>query len=238
MGAITDYASEHCPLFGLDSSGRAKIIGFDFYGSSSSNYLLWDAPNNKLTMYGTHLSLQTDSSDKNVRINNQTYTTAASIVGMQCKPRAGVAMTAGIYGAEFEPGINSGFAGVSICGVASRPTIKGTAAGNITGVVDCFEAALGSDTGSVRTITGPMSCLHAINNTHGTVTNGIFVINADAAGGNTAWTGFLRVAATGAAGVVVSSDGMVKDPEGDTEAGYISIYVGSTRYEIPFYAIA
>lgn len=34
----------------------------------------------------------------------------------------------------------------------------------------------------------------------------------------------------------VSSDGMNDDPETDTEAGYITIDVGGTDYEIPFYA--
>lgn len=36
----------------------------------------------------------------------------------------------------------------------------------------------------------------------------------------------------------VSADGMFKDPEADTEAGYIRIVISGTTYEIPFYAIA
>lgn len=34
----------------------------------------------------------------------------------------------------------------------------------------------------------------------------------------------------------VSADGMFADPEGDTEAGYITIDISGTDYEIPFYA--
>lgn len=187
---------------------------------------------------GCHLNLNTYDSNKNVRVNSKTFTVAASIVGLQCKPRAGVAMTDNIYGGEFEPGINSGFTGKGIVGVASRPTIKGSgAAGNLSGSVYAFEADVGSDSGSTRTVAGVVAALKAFNSMHGTVTGGVFVLNILSAGGNVEWTGLLKAEASGAGGVIVSADGMVKDPETNAEAGYISIYVGSTRYEIPIYAV-
>lgn len=47
----------------------------------------------------------------------------------------------------------------------------------------------------------------------------------------------LYVDATGSGGVVVGAM-TAKSPETDAEAGYISVRVGATRYEIPFYAVA
>lgn len=45
----------------------------------------------------------------------------------------------------------------------------------------------------------------------------------------------IKVAASGDGGVVVSADGMTADPETAAEAGYISIAVGATGYQIPIY---
>jgi hypothetical protein len=53
----------------------------------------------------------------------------------------------------------------------------------------------------------------------------------------TALDGFYKVDQTGRGGVTVGAM-TAKSPESDTEAGYISVYVGTTRYEIPFYAVA
>lgn len=49
-------------------------------------------------------------------------------------------------------------------------------------------------------------------------------------------TNLILVGASGDGGVTVGSDGMDGDPEGDQEAGYITIVVGSTSYQVPFYA--
>lgn len=51
-------------------------------------------------------------------------------------------------------------------------------------------------------------------------------------------TNILLVGASGDAGVTVSADGMVKDPTNDAEAGYLTMVVGSTSYQIPFWATA
>jgi len=49
-------------------------------------------------------------------------------------------------------------------------------------------------------------------------------------------TNFLEVKASGAAGMTVGADGMFRDPESHTEAGYLTIKVeGGASYEIPFY---
>ena len=46
----------------------------------------------------------------------------------------------------------------------------------------------------------------------------------------------VTVAASGDGGVTVSANGMTADPETDAEAGFVSIQVGTTVYQIPFYA--
>jgi len=56
--------------------------------------------------------------------------------------------------------------------------------------------------------------------------------------GDGTFTNFLEVAATGDGGVTVGSDGMNRDPQTHTEDGFITIKVGSTSYEIPFYVAA
>ena len=47
---------------------------------------------------------------------------------------------------------------------------------------------------------------------------------------------FVKAVASGDGGITVSDDGMVKDPETNTEAGYIEFQVGNVTYQIPFYA--
>jgi hypothetical protein len=140
------------------------------------------------SLKGQHVELNTEDSDKTIRINSRTYTVAASIIGMQCKPRAGVVMTNNIYGAEFEPGMNDGYAGVSVIGVASRPTLKG-ATGNMSGEIIAYEASLGSSATGARTVTNPLCCLRAYNNFRGTATGGIYIIHADTHGDIVPWSG-------------------------------------------------
>jgi len=144
------------------------------------------------SLKGQHVNLDTEDSDKTIRINSRTYTVAASIIGMQCKPRAGVAMTQNIYGAEFEPGMNDGFAGVNVIGIASRPQLKG-ATGNISGEVVAYEAMLESSATGARTVTNPLCCLRAFNNFRGTATGGIYIIHADTHGDIVPWAGLAKL---------------------------------------------
>ena len=71
MGAITNYASQHCPLFGPGSLTTANEItrydlfgevvvgqddtGYDvkFFGATTSKYFLWDESADKLIILGT-----------------------------------------------------------------------------------------------------------------------------------------------------------------------------------------
>jgi hypothetical protein len=138
-----------------------------------------------------HLNIKTNPSypARNVRINSQTYTTDASIIGLLVKPRAGVELTNRIAGIEVSPGINDSFAGTSVSGIISNPLLKGTT-GDLSGEMRAFEGKVESDTGSTRTVTGPVSVFQANQAMHGTVTNGVYVMDVNAGGGNVAWSGF------------------------------------------------
>ena len=49
-------------------------------------------------------------------------------------------------------------------------------------------------------------------------------------------TVFVQAVASGDGGITVSADGMTADPETAAEAGYITVKVGSTSYQVPMYA--
>jgi len=171
------------------------------------------------SLKGQHVDLQTEDSDKTIRINSRTYTVAASIIGMQCKPRAGVLMTNNIYGAEFEPGMNDTFGGVSVIGVASRPTLKG-ATGNLSGEIIAYEASLGSSATGARTVTKPLCGLRAYNNFRGTATDGIYIIHADTHGDIVPWSGFAKL----------PNDGQIAFESGGT--GWIKFRIGAKHGQV------
>ncbi len=141
------------------------------------------------SLTGQHVALDTVSSDKTMRFNSRTYTIAASIIGLQTKPRAGVNMTNDVIGMESSPGLNSGFSSTAgiVC-YKAEPSIGSTAL-TITGDVRGYEASLGKPSGA-GTITGTMSCLKAINNANGTITGGVYVVHVVTHGDTLPWSGF------------------------------------------------
>ena len=184
-----------------------------------------------------HLYLKTTLDTKNIRLNSRDYeATSGDSTAVQSKPNISVGGTTGVTALELSPRFASGIAGSKCVGIMSNPILKGAAGGDLTSDFRCYEGKLESDSGSTRTVAGVSSVVHGMNAMHGTCTKGVFLLNVDVAGGNLDWTGFARASATGAGGIVVSSDGMFKDPEDDAEAGYVKWYVGTTKYEMPFYA--
>ncbi len=182
-----------------------------------------------------HLALNTQASNKNVRINSQTFTTDASIVAAQIKPAAGVALTNGIVGLEVEPRINDTFAGTSIHGIFAGPWKRGTgAAGNLSGDFLAIEGKLQSDSGYSGTITGPAAILRAVNSLHGTVTTGPVVIYANQHEGNVAWTALLE----GAEALGTHSLTTATDKTGNTKSGTLKVRFNNTEYHIQLYAAA
>ncbi len=204
-----------------------------YYNQDNSKYVveadLELASGKKITGITDHLAINTDTSTKTVRINSRTYTVAASIIGLQTKPRAGIAMTNDIIGMESSPGMNSGFAN-TVAGIVcfkAEPYI-GSTAGAIAGDVRGYEVSLGCPSGA-GTITGVLSGLKCINNTAKAVTGGIYPIYVVAAGDAQPWNGFA---------LLPDEDG-VADPTdtgtSGTKRGFIKVVVGSTVRYIRLY---
>jgi hypothetical protein len=205
----------------------------------SGNLIFSDLSGNPLFKLAAtdHVLLNTYNSDKSVRINSRTYASAASIIGAQTKPRAGVNMTNDIIGIESSPGLNSGFA--STAGIAcykAEPYINaGTT--TITGDVRAYEASVGKPTGS-GTITGAMSCLKCINNGVATVTGGVYPIHVVTHGDSLAWEGFALLPDDDSIAAVDNST-ILADIKETANAGWIKVQVGTpashTVKYIPLY---
>ena len=172
-----------------------------------------------------------------LKLNSRDYTaTSGEINAIQTKPNISVGGSTTVTCFEASPRFADDIAGGRIVGFKSNPDLKSGAATTIVGPIRCFEAKF--DGGSGRTVTNQLYVLDCMTSNAATVTGGCYVIGISAAGGGgTGWTGFLHARASGAGGVVTGSDAMDGDPQTDTEDGYINIYVGSTQYQIPFYAM-
>lgn len=228
-GSISETASTTAgQLVGNILTTELVLVDFNPYRDSVvyTEKVLADSDN---------LEIETATDTKNVRINSRDYTrTSGDTSAVQVKPDQTITGTAGLTGIEVSPRFSDAAGGSKLVGIMSNPDLKGSS-GDLTSVIRCYEAKFDGGTG--RTVTGPAYILDAMTANAATITNGCFVIGVQAAGGGgTGWTGFLRASASGAGGVTVSSDGAFKDPQDDTEAGYITIRVGSTDYQIPFYA--
>ncbi len=163
---------------------------------TSGNLIFSDAGGNSLISLqdSDHLLLSSpvDCPTKTVRINSQTYTSAASIIGLQTKPRASVNMTNDIIGIESMPGM-TGSAYTNSAGIVcfkAEPYI-GSSVGTITGDVRSYESSLGNPSG--QTVSGTMSSLKCINNAAGTVTGGVYPIYVITSGDATPWAGFAKL---------------------------------------------
>lgn len=173
----------------------------------------------------SHMHLDTEDDEKNVRINSRDYIKASGdVCGMQSKPNMSVTGSVGVTAFEASPRFASGIAGSKIVGIMSNPILKGAAGGNLSSAMRCYEGKLESDSGSTRTL-AEAYVLHAMQALHGTVTAGPYVLKVDAGGGNVAWAGLMLLpddsqiaedATTGTSG---------------TKRGWIKLVVGSaTRY--------
>ncbi len=187
--------------------------------------------------YTDHVLLNTYNSDKTVRINSRTYATAASIIGAQIKPRAGVIMTNDIIGLEISPGLNSGFSSsAGIVCLKAEPYINAGVT-TITGDVRAYEGSVGKPTGS-GTITGAMSCLKCINDGVATVTGGVYPIHVVTHGDSLAWAGFALLPDDESLAAVDGAATLV-DIHATANAGWIKVQVGTpashTVKYIPLY---
>jgi hypothetical protein len=181
------------------------------------------------SLKGQHICWDTADSDKTIRLNSRTYSVAASIIGVQTKPRAGVAMTDEIIGMESMPGINSGFTGKGIVCFKAEPYL-GSTAGALSGDVRGYEVSLGKPSGA-GTISGTMSGVKFINNANGTITGGIYPIYVLTHGDTLAWSGFAKL----------PDDDQIADDDATgtgTITGWIKVTVGSSTRYIYLYTAA
>lgn len=171
-----------------------------------------------------HVNWNTEDSDKTFRINSRTYTTAASIIGLQTKPRAGVIMTNEIIGIEAMPGMNSGFAGVGIVCFKAEPYL-GSTHGAMSGDVRGYEVTLGAPTGG-GTIAGVISGMKFINNCAKAPTGGVYMLYALTHGDVIPWGGLANLPADGQIGgatVPTTLSGWIKVKIG-ANVRYIGVY--------------
>lgn len=143
------------------------------------------------SLSGQHVAWDTADSNKTFRFNSRTYTIAASIIGAQTKPRAGVIMTDEIIGWESMPGINSGYAGKGIVCYKAEPYL-GSTHGALSGDVRGFEASLGAPSGG-GTIAGVISGMKFINNAAKAPTGGVYMLYALTHGDVVAWDGLANL---------------------------------------------
>ncbi len=199
---------------------------------TSGNLYFTDKSGNNLLVLqsGDHLLISTYESTKTVRVNSRTYTVAASIVGMQTKPRAGVAMTDDIIGIESMPGVNSTFTGKGIACFKAEP-YWGATAGALSGDVRGYEVTLGKPTGAGAVSGGVygMMLYNNCNSAGGAITNGIYPLYIATAGDNMAWSGF----------AVFPDDGQIATTSGDKSGGtkgWVKVLIGSSTYYLQAYA--
>lgn len=187
---------------------------------------------------GQDINWNTVSDDKRVRLNHRDYTqSSGDTIGFSTRPNQTVTTTGEVKGAEFSPRLDSAIGAATLVGLLASPRVQGNAGGNITARFTAVQAQLTDANAGTRTIevASMIDAWHQLAGTH-TFTKGVVLINARAAGGGQGWTAFLRAAASGAGGLIVSADGMTANPESDQEAGYLVVRVDTTDYQIPIYA--
>ena len=160
--------------------------------------------------------------------NTEYSNTSGTVTLAQLKGALAATGTASMTGIEVAPKVLDAVAAGTIRGVYVALDLEGTSAGTIT-TAFAFEGNVGSDSGTARTVTS-CYCFRAVNNMHGTVTNGVSAIRIEAAGGNVAWGCVLDLAST-QSGIWHDTD----TGSGDTEAGYFKVKInGNTRYVVTY----
>ena len=177
---------------------------------------------------------------KEFRINSRNYVnTSGDATGITTKPRATATTTGEVRGIHAGPNISDGLGALTMTGVFSELYMRGTGAGTIDYTRAFYGKVLDDSDGSgsgTKTYTNPVAILWAEANigSGNTFSGGLHVLNVEK-GVYKDWDSFVRFSASGGA-ATTGAAGMFKDPLNDAEAGWINIYVGSTRYEVPFYA--
>lgn len=169
---------------------------------------------------GGHLNLDTEHDSASIRLNVRDYNaTSGDKNAVQIKPYQRVTTTGGIKALELNPKVADGYGIATIQGLDSCVEIKGTT-GNITGKVWCLRAKMESGSGTTRTMAGPFAMLSCKNSMHGTVTNGVWVLDIETIGAGTAWAGFARFPDDNQ----IAND---NDSKAGGQVGWIKVLIGS-----------
>lgn len=198
------------------------------FGSAAANYILWDASANALQMQGAAFLEFVGASSQNP-------------INMDSIGDFATATTSGTLGNVIKMDLTGAVthqattAGLVVKNYAESPTIDGNYE---------FSAIIGMLKHKATLSGGAKSSLmslHRHSSSTGTIDYGIRMFAEDNKlttflYGSGTMTNFLEAVASGAAGVTVSSDGMTKNPENDTEDGYLTVLCGGTSYQVPMYA--
>ncbi len=161
--------------------------------------------------------------------------TSGTVTILQLKSALAATGTASITGIEVAPKVLDAIAAGTVRGIYTAVDLEGTSAGTITAVTG-VESNIGSDSGTSRTVTSAR-CFLAVNNLHGTCTNGINVIEVSAAGGVVGWNALALLPDTTTGLASVTNGTTLADISGTTNAGWIKVVVGSTTRYIALYAL-
>ena len=211
--------------------------GFRWNGPSTQLEILESGTTFMIFKKDDHTKLESNSDTKNVRINSRNYTqTSGDASGVQIKPNQ-TAATASITGAEFSPRFASAIAGTNLVAIKADPVLKGTT-GDIGGQVVGVQVNIDFGISGSRTITGDVAAFEAFLAvpSSGMTYDALVSVMRVRTVNIRAWDSLFNFddASTGCASA--TADGMFRNPEDQSEAGFLNIHIGTTKYEIPIYA--
>lgn len=224
------------------SGGKISLISTDVSAGTEDAY--FELRTMQAGSLG-HADLRTKDTDltgtKVMRLNNRNYVnTSGDTIAVESKPRRTASNSGGELRAYHAmPNLSDALNSGPIQGFFSECYMRGTGAGTVN-LVRAFYGKVLDDSDSsgsgTKTYTNPVAILWAEANigAGNTFSAGLHVINV-VKGVYKDWDSLVRFSASGGA-CTVSAGGMFKDPLNDQEAGYVTIYVGSTSYQIPIYA--
>lgn len=182
-----------------------------------------------------HLSLNTVSDDKQVRINSRNFTTSGDFMAFQAKPSQTVAGNT-LTGGQISPRVQDGITmSGSLIGLHVDTDLKGTSAGTITGDVRGLNIELVTTDAGTRTISGNVSGIRIRSVFSATTITGKFcpirIEKAEAQTNSKQYDAVLELPST-VAGVWNSAPGT----EPTTADGYIKVLVNGVARYIQLYS--
>ena len=195
-------------------------------------------PASLTTVSGSHMSLNTTSDDKQVRINSRNYAqTSGSSIGFQSKPAQNATSTGSVIGGEISPRVNNTFGIGNVIGLHVDTYLKGTSSGTVTGDVRGLQIEMVTDDAGTRTIDGNVSGLRIRSAFSATGITGVFapirIEKAETQTGSQQYDAVLELPSTnGAVWDVKGSDYTPSQPRAK-----VKVLVNGTAYWLVGYAV-